>query len=202
MSTLAARAPLSSRGFTLMEVLVTLLLISFASMLMFQMLGSYRIAKQRSFALSGMIDRQALFSAWFRDSVNSLYASETMQFEGAAERFSGPSINAAYLTTGVPIRSTWRLGRTPGGWVVYYEEDGVERWELALASTERAWFVFVDEAGKSHREWPPELGVAEPLPAAVALSRVDAQGAMAVPLVAAVHGTLKPIPRLYEMEED
>ena len=33
----------TAAGFTLMEMLVTLMLVSFATMLMFQMLGSYRI---------------------------------------------------------------------------------------------------------------------------------------------------------------
>ena len=44
---LRARATAKGGGFTLMEMLVTLVLISFATMLMFQMLGSYRIANER-----------------------------------------------------------------------------------------------------------------------------------------------------------
>ena len=58
-----------------MEMLVTLVLISFATMLMFQMLGSYRVARERVQAQAGLIDRQALFQAWFRDSVHGLYAA-------------------------------------------------------------------------------------------------------------------------------
>ena len=41
-------------GFTLMEMLVTLVLISFATMLMFQMLGSYRVARERVQAQAGL----------------------------------------------------------------------------------------------------------------------------------------------------
>ena len=42
-----AVAAANASGFTLMEMLVTLVLISFATMLMFQMLGSYRLANDR-----------------------------------------------------------------------------------------------------------------------------------------------------------
>ena len=77
-------------GFTLMEMLVTLVLISFATMLMFQMLGSYRVARERVQAQAGLIDRQALFQSWFRDSVHGLYAAPKLHLDGSAEQFSGP----------------------------------------------------------------------------------------------------------------
>ena len=66
-------------GFSLMEMLVTLMLVSFATMLMFQMLGSYRIARERVQGQSGLIDRQALFQDWFRDSVHGLFIAEGLR---------------------------------------------------------------------------------------------------------------------------
>ena len=76
----ARRAPPSAvaaayaSGFTLMEMLVTLVLISFATMLMFQMLGSYRLANDRVREQAGSIDRRALFQAWFRDGASSNFS--------------------------------------------------------------------------------------------------------------------------------
>lgn len=95
----AGRSP----GFTLMEMLVTLVLISFATMLMFQMLGSYRIASERVRGQAGHIDRQALFQSWFRDSVHGLYAAPNLHFIGDAAHFSATTLNPLYAPEGSPI---------------------------------------------------------------------------------------------------
>lgn len=197
------RQPYAASGFTLMEALVTLMLISFASLLMFQTLGSYRIAKERTVAQSGAIDRGALFRAWFRDSIRGMYPSEEMGLQGDGQTLTGRTVNAAYMASGVPVASTWTLtGNEQAGWEIRYAEDGQERWKLPLASVSRAWFVYLDEAGETHREWPPNLGLSTPLPAAVALLRLDHDRKPLPPVLAAVHGTLKPVPRVFELEQD
>ena len=81
---LAFARPVGTAGFTLMEMLVTLVLISFATMLMFQMLGSYRVARERVQAQSGVIDRRALFQSWMQDSVRGLYITNGLTFAGDA----------------------------------------------------------------------------------------------------------------------
>lgn len=190
-------------GFTLMEMLVTLVLISFASMLMFQMLGSYRVAKERAMAQSGAIDRQALFAAWFRDSVNSLHASNRIAFEGAATRWSGASLNGAYMTTGVPVEAAWELEpESAQTWELRYTEDGQLRWSLQLAYTGRARFVYLDEKGAASAEWPTRLGVSLPLPAAIALVREDLDGKPMATILAAVRGSRKPLYRPFELEQE
>ena len=92
----------TAAGFTLMEMLVTLMLVSFATMLMFQMLGSYRIANDRVREQAGSIDRRALFQAWFRDSVQGLYAAPNLTFVGAPDRFSATTLNPLYAPAGRP----------------------------------------------------------------------------------------------------
>ena len=191
-------------GFTLMEMLVTLMLISFASMLMFQMLGSYRVAKERTMAQSGALDRQALFAAWFRDSVRGMYADQDAAFKGDARALTGHSLNAAYLTTGIPVESAWTLAPGAGerDWQVEYAEDGQVRWTLVLAFISDARFVYLDEKGKAHDAWPPRLGESLPLPAAVALVRKDLDGKPMPSLVAAVRGARKPLYRPFELEQE
>ncbi|GAB1408571.1 type II secretion system protein [Thermomonas brevis] len=190
-------------GFTLMEMLVTLMLVSFASMLMFQMLGSYRVAKERAMAQSGAVDRQALFAAWFRDSVQGLHASERIAFKGEAMQWSGPSLNAAYLTTGVPVEAGWSLARESARtWELRYLEDGEVRWTLQLAYTGRARFVYLDEKGEPSPEWPAKLGVSLPLPAAIALVREDEDGTPMPTILAAVRGTRKPPYAPFELEQE
>jgi general secretion pathway protein J len=188
-------------GFTLMEMLVTLMLVSFATMLMFQMLGSYRIARERVQAQAGGIDRQALFQAWFRDSVNGLFAGPEYRFVGDKQGFSAVTLNPLYAAEGSPSRIAWSLRQVEGArTAIAYAEDDRERWTLPLEGSE-AEFAYVDEAGKEADAWPPKRGLVKPeaLPAMVVLRRRVRDGDD--PLVAAVLGPLEPPERLYGDEQ-
>lgn len=192
-----------SRGFTLMESLVMLLLVSFATLLMFQMLGNYRVAKERIVAQSAGIDRRALFGGWFRDSIRSLQASARTEFRGDAHSLSGVSLNPAVATPGAGVAIAWSLARSGDAWEIRYSEDGRELWRLPLAQARDASFAYLDAQGDSHDTWPPALGLATPLPAAVVLRRKAYPGAMPpAPVVASVHGSLKPVLRVFELEQD
>jgi len=188
-------------GFTLMEMLVTLMLVSFTTMLMFQMLGSYRVANQRVQAQSGQIDRRALFQAWFRDSVNGLFAARELVFTGAADQFTGTTLNPLYAAEGAPTPIEWRLVRGPQRIEIVYFEDGVQRWRHPLEAVEDAHFAYVDSADKQQDSWPPELGKRTPgeLPAVVMLVR-DGQ-LESQPLAAAVLGPLVPPLRVFGFEQ-
>lgn len=179
------------RGFTLMETLVMLVLVSFAVLLMFQMLGSYRIARERFVAQAGGVDRQGLFETWFADSVHGLRAMDVAPLQGAADRFAGTTLNPLLASPGAPVPVEWRLeDAAAGGVVLHYLEGGTERWALPLRETEVARFVYVDASGATHEAWPPALGVQEALPAAVGLVREGIAGTRTQ--VAAVYGPLTP----------
>lgn len=189
-------------GFTLMEMLVTLMLISFATMLMFQMLGSYRIANERVREQAGTIDRGALFNAWFRDSVQGLYAAPNLHFTGDREHFSATTLNPLYAPAGRPTAIEWKLREGADGTAeVVYVEDAHERWSLPLQGTRTARFAYYAEDWRQHDAWPPRLGKvdAEALPALVGLVREDEGGEK--PMLAAVLGPLTPPLRLYGEEE-
>lgn len=189
-------------GFTLMEMLVTLVLISFATMLMFQMLGSYRVARERVQAQAGLIDRQALFQSWFRDSVHGLYAAPKLHLDGSAEQFSGTTLNPLYAQEGTPTQIAWSLRKTSdGGTEVVYAEAGKERWSLPLQGAAGAHFIYVDATSKQTDRWPPQLGLIDPegLPALIGLVR-EGRGD-GVSQLAAVLGPLLPPKRLYGDEQ-
>lgn len=186
-----------------MEALVTLMLISFVSLLMFQMLGNYRIAKERVVAQSGSIDRRALFSAWFRDSVRNLHADRELKFKGDTRGFTGVTLDPATGNTGALTEMGWSLRqRRGGGWEMRYSEAGEVQWSAALADDSRVSFGYVDGEGELHDEWPPRLGLAEELPAAVVFRRGGRVGGQLRPVVASVRGSLKPIVAVYELEQD
>lgn len=190
-------------GFTLMEMLVTLVLVSFATMLMFQMLGSYRVAHERVQAQSGTIDRRALFQAWFQDSVRGLYITNGLTFSGNADEFNGTTLNPLYGEAGAPTRIAWRLRSEGEGRWIAYVEDGRERWRRQLLGVQRSHFVYLDTAGKVHDVWPPKLGKEEEgvptLPAQVAFVREIADNRQAI--IAAVRGPLQPVLRLAPQDE-
>ena len=190
-------------GFSLMEALVMLVLVSFTSLLMFQMLGSYRIAKERVVAQSGGIDRRALFEAWFRDSVHSLHAAKRVEFQGDARSFSGLSFNSASGLPGAAVEIKWMLAQTAdGGWEVSYAEGGRERWRLPLAAASSVSFAYLDGNGNSQDSWPPALGTPTQLPAAIMLLRKVEGSREAVPTLAAVRGPLDPRYATFELEQD
>jgi hypothetical protein len=178
------------------------MLIAFATMLMFQMLGSYRIANDRVREQAGAIDRRALFQAWFRDSVQGLYAAPNLHFVGSRERFAATTLNPLYAPAGRPTAIAWEVREGAGGATeVAYFEDGRERWILPLQGTADAWFAYYAEDWRQADAWPPRLGKVGPeaLPALVALVREGADGER--PMLAAVLGPLAPPQRLYGEEQ-
>ena len=195
---MSRRAP---RGFTLMETLVMLVLVSFAVLLMFQMLGSYRIARERVMAQTGGIDRQALFDAWFRDSVHGLFPPQGVDFTGTDATFSGVSLNPLFEGRGVPVAVAWTLDRDGAtGWEVRYAEEGRQRFALPLAGEGAPHFSYFDAAGEVHDKWPPALGKVSALPASVAIVREGADGTRT--LLASVRGDLDPFYAPFELWED
>jgi prepilin-type N-terminal cleavage/methylation domain-containing protein len=160
----------AERGFTLMESLVVLVLISLSVMVMFQMLGSYRLAQERVALHAGGIDRQALVSAWFTDSVRGLQALEKTPLEGREDRFSGVTLNPLVARAGALTPVEWRIepGRD-GTWSLAYAEDGVDRWTLPLRDAARPRFAYYSRDGRRAARWPPESGFQDLLPGAVAL---------------------------------
>ena len=184
-----------------MEMLVTLILVSFTTMLMFQMLGSYRIANQRVQAQSGLIDRRALFQSWFRDSVNGLFAAKDLEFVGNADHFRGTTLNPLYASEGAPTVIEWRLVQQPGKKEIVYVEGGIQRWRQPLKNSDGAHFAYVDVEDKLKDAWPPKLGKYKQgeLPAIVILVRGGK--AQEQPLAAAVLGPLVPPLRIYGYEQ-
>jgi len=196
---LASRA--SRSGFTLMEMLVTLVLVSMTTMLMFQMLGSYRIARERVQAQSGVIDRQSLFNGWLRASVQGLFIDHGLTFAGNETAFEGTTLNALYALEATPTLVRWEVDTSDGVVRLVYFEDGRERWRYPLAGTVSARFAYLDEEGTRHEAWPPKLGKQDALlPSTILLLREDAAGRVQA-VAAAVLGPLKPVPRLTGEED-
>lgn len=193
-------SPRRSPGFTLMETLVMLVLVSMAATMMFQMLDSYRIAEQRIAAQAGNIDRASLFDAWLADGIHGLMADPDRPFKGSRLEFDGVTMNPLFGPPGAPAQIHWRLHATRDGGEVSYSEDGVSRWAMDLRDFDGVRFVYLDEAGEQHDQWPPAKGVQVALPSAIALVRAGEDGERV--RLAAVRGplTVQDTPYTLEVE--
>jgi len=185
-----------ARGFTLMETLVVLVIVSLTTAALFQMLGTYRIARERVAAQAAGIDRRALVQAWFTDSVHGLLAVDAAPLRGTAERLGATTLNPLFGTPGAPADVIWELVRDGDRWALRYTEDGQLRWSAPLETVDAPRFLYYSADGVPSAQWPPATGVQAPLPTAIALSRnghVD---------VASVLGPLEPRRDVFEMEHE
>lgn len=156
-------------GFTLMETLVVLVLVSLTVLVMFQMLGSYRIARERTAAWAGDVDRRALMEAWFTDTVRGLHPVEQPPFRGDADGFGGVTLNPLRSAAGAPTPVGWRLVRGgEAGLELEYSEGGTRRWSLPLREDD-ARFVYFARDGRQADAWPPRQGMQDLIPGAIAL---------------------------------
>ncbi len=167
----ATQCGAASAGFTLMETLVMLVLVSLAATMMFQMLESFRIAQQRVAAQAGQLDRSSLFEAWLIDGVRGLRAEPGQPFAGSRSGFEGVTLNPLFGSGGAPSAIEWQIRATSDGGDIAYAEDGQERWTMPLRDFEGARFVYFDREGKQHDRWPPAQGLQESLPAGVGFVR-------------------------------
>lgn len=193
-----------SSGFTLMETLVMLVLVSFAVSLMFQMLGNYRIAKERVVESSGGMTRRALLEAWFIESVRGLQAIEGLMLEGSRDSFHGVSLGPLLASPGAPTAIGWSLVRDEGDMRIAYAEAEEERWQLPFREdVGSAAFVYLDQEGRTHDQWPPAQGQQSLLPAAIGLVFERDTPAERL-IVAGVRGDLEPqlYSQVFELEQD
>lgn len=183
-------------GFTLMEALVVLVIVSLAVGTMFQMLGAYRIARERVAAQASGLGREALFRAWFTDSIHGLMPMPDAPFDGGVDGFEGMTLNPLLAAAGAPTRIAWSIEDGEDAWVVRYTEDGKERWSLPVRSTTRPRFAYYAADGREVASWPPPSGLQVALPASIALVMGERTA------VASVLGPLEPRLDPFELEQE
>ncbi len=195
--------PPASNGFTLMETLVMLVLLSFAVLLMFQMLGSYRIAHERVGAQSERIARSALFQAWLAETLAGQFALKDTPLQGDELSLSGITLNPLYASPGAPTPFSWRLDFTAReGWQVSYSEYDKKYWSVSLPGLLDPQFLYFDAQGKEHDRWPPALGMQVELPQAIALIDAAESGGVAQVNYVAVHGPSREQLAFFQSEDD
>lgn len=119
-----------SAGFTLLEMLVVVLLVSLLASLLMQGFiytsGIYKSVERRQ----ALAQREELLNGWLRDSIHGLIsgsdgeAAQKIYFSGNQESFSGISLGAlSGRFPGLPVVITWSIERTAGSSVLVYNES-------------------------------------------------------------------------------
>ena len=180
-----------------MELLVVLVISSMLMGVLFQSLGILRRAQERVDASGLRARREALVAHWYLASVSGLYAAEKYQFSGAADHWRGLTMQPLQGRPGAPAEITWTLSGSAQSPILEYRggEGVVQSFPLPPG---RWAFQFQDMSGKFHESWPPALGLATAIPAAVSLTDIDGG---ALRWYAAVAGPLKPFEQPFEPEE-
>lgn len=191
----------SSRGFTLLEMLVVLLVAGMALVLTSQALGQYQRAHTRAIASERTGREQRMGEAWFRASVRGLHAvGGDAAFAGTAEGFEGVTLAPVLAAQGAPVAQRWRVVAAEGGGERLELQEGDRTVVVALPRSGALRFHYLDADGELHDRWPPALGIWTHLPAAVVLELepdpgIDDTGTL---VASAVLGPRDPIDMPYE----
>lgn len=195
-----------ARGFTLVEMLVVLMLVGLLVVLVFDALAVFRVANERVADRSFQVRQAALVRHWFHESVAGLRVpvvdpqaarAGSPAFEGDANGFSGTSLLPVSGGAGIAAALSWRLDLQAGE--LRYRQAGAE--DVVFPAPEGlSGFAYFDGESQWHSQWPPRMGTAAALPAAVAWVRQTAGGERLSPV--AVLGPRDPVYLPFEPERD
>ena len=159
-------------GFTLLETLVMLVIVSLTSVLIMQGLAQALDLRERVLEHTEYQREDALRRAWFGDSVRSLVADlariENHRFEGDATGFKGLTLAALQAFPGLPRVVNWRLERDGEVFHLFYSQQGDAPQRVWSWRAEAARFSYYAPETGWVDAWPPQDSDARPLPSLVA----------------------------------
>lgn len=191
------------RGFTVVEMLVVLIIISMALTLGFQSLGQWQIAEATLDRMSATTRARALVSVWWSDSVRGLTAVDERPFRGDARSLDGLTLAPVFGQSGTMTPTRWSLVDDPEtGLSLQLDEHGRSRL-FALGGASEARFRYLSAEGEASDTWPSEgLGLeGTNLPAYVELLLRDASGREDA-WIAHVIGPLEQPYRLMQFDDE
>ena len=159
------------RGFSLLEALVTLVIVSLVVTVLMQSLLYVLGMRERVLRADREGRTAALHERWFRESVASAVGDRPQD----ASPFRGDSRGLSFLSHS-PLRGpglapvAWRLVEASRGRAGLDYAQGDATWPVLPQALEGAAFAYLDSRGEWHDAWPLESRPDEALPRAVRLS--------------------------------
>ena len=179
------------KGFTLVEVIVVLTIVSLCSVLMLQMLTVFLRGYDQVNRVQGELVIASMRENWFRRSVKVLVASddEAFAFKGEDNEIAGYSLYPLIGQAGRLTKVGWVIRSNTRSASLWYMETGYEPMKIATWEDARLEFQFRGATSGWVGEWPPretpigelpqrikltinEPGATKELFAAVAIRRV------------------------------
>lgn len=192
-----------SRGFTLVEILVVLIITGFIVAILLQ--GLHQVFRlQTHFGREIFLTQNgAMYADWFRQSINGLmpdHKDGRHKFRGERRLMTGLTLSPLDQESGIPAPFAWRLEFDPrsGQTGLYYGEgrpgEPILAWEGNTGN-----FIYMDADGEAHESWPPFLGQWPQLPKGIYLESGAAEQHRLI--VAVPRGLDAPLLRRKDMDE-
>lgn len=164
----------NERGFTLLELLVVLVLVSFITALMMQGMSYVARVNEAFMGESDLRQTRERVFGWFGDAITFLSAPEPSdpagRFRGDALSFEAVTLNSVDRREGIPVPFAFRLEAQGNvAELIYVRRIEASRWPLLSVASD-AHFEYLDAQGQWHSDWPPTPQLADLLPNAVALA--------------------------------
>lgn len=196
----------SARGFTIMEMLVVLTLVSLLGTLLVQGLGFFATRYDAAQRHNRTTDQSALRQHWFETTVRGIVpvGVQARALRGSASTFAGTSLQPLAGEAGGPALVRWTIAE--GGSAIVYQEQGMATvgtdpitWRLPLAASESATFQYADRRGGWHDAWPTAEAPNEWTPSLIRLVANPAATAPRVLWIGRVAADPYPLPNEYQL---
>ncbi len=149
-----------NRGFTLLEMMVVLVLVSLITVLLMQGFSFVVGLQERIRQQLVQIQDIELREQWFRSVVRSFHRgrnADDAQFTGNSEQFSGLVLQPLINDTGMPTKVYWAIERDGSEFILTYQEDQLEPATIMRWTTESPEFRYMDDSGNLTNTWPPNI---------------------------------------------
>ena len=153
-------------GFSLLEAIVTLVIVSLLVTVLMQALSHALSLRTRLLRFQGEARVDYLQEAWFRETV----AGAQVDLGDALGGIEGTSQSLAYATPAPLVadgmtRVRWWIETSgQGGSALHYADSAATDMVIVAGPLEQAEFSYLDHQGEWHREWKPEKDALEPMP--------------------------------------
>jgi len=169
-----------SQGFTLVEVLVVLVLVSMLSVLLIDGISQVLQIQVRLSERGASMQQQSLEQSWFRRVLHGTIADKEYPFEIKRDRLSGLTLEPLLGQPGVPTPFALSLRVSDGAIALQYSESAYDPVDLAVwdagGATESFAFSVVQNDGNLGDRWPSRASDDEQLPRGVGLRIPHSEG--------------------------
>lgn len=149
----------AERGFTLLEMMVVLVIVSLISVLLMQGFSFVTGLQERIRLQLVTVQNVELKEQWFRLVTRAIIREETTpedRFQGDNNQFSGITLQPLHNKLGIPTQVQWRIEYDGENTSLFYSEADEEQIRIISWRGQEQSFQYLDDEGVFHDEWPPE----------------------------------------------